>query len=75
MVDLDRPQITIWRMRFAYCVTEATDTHSNCLLLLHCNIVTRTLLNVTSYVHSFSCYISVKGEVLVIHYGMKCAVW
>ena len=33
-VDPDRPQVTIWRMRFAYWVTKATNTHSEYVILI-----------------------------------------
>jgi hypothetical protein len=31
-VEPDRPQNTTWRMRFACCITKATDTHSEYLI-------------------------------------------
>ena len=34
MVDPDRPQMTIRRMRIACCVTKATDIHSECVILI-----------------------------------------
>jgi hypothetical protein len=34
MVQPDRPQMTIWRMRFACWITKATDTHSEYVILL-----------------------------------------
>ena len=34
MVDPDRPQTTIWRMRFACWITKATDTHSEYVILI-----------------------------------------
>jgi len=40
IVEPDRPQMTIWRMRIACWITKATDTHTQSikyLLLLHCN--------------------------------------
>jgi hypothetical protein len=33
MVEPDRTQMTIWRMRFACWMTKATDTHSQCVIL------------------------------------------
>ena len=30
----DRPQMTIWRMRFACWITKATATHSECVILI-----------------------------------------
>jgi hypothetical protein len=33
-----RPQMTIWRMRIACWIPKATDTHTDCVILLfHCN--------------------------------------
>jgi hypothetical protein len=29
-----RPQITIWRMRISYWIPKATDTHSECAVLI-----------------------------------------
>jgi len=29
VVDLDRPQMIIWRMRIACCIHKATDTHTH----------------------------------------------
>ena len=34
MVEPDRPQMTIRRMRFACWVTKATDTHSEYIILI-----------------------------------------
>jgi len=34
IVEPDRPQITIWRMRIAYWITKATDTHSECVVVI-----------------------------------------
>jgi hypothetical protein len=34
MVEADRPQMTIWRMRFACWVTKATDTRSEYAILI-----------------------------------------
>jgi hypothetical protein len=42
IVETDRPQATIWRMRIACWITEATDTHSDYVLLM-ITIVIRTL--------------------------------
>jgi len=30
----DRPLLTTWRMRFACCITRATNTHSECVILI-----------------------------------------
>jgi len=34
MVEPDRPQMTIVRMRFVCCITKATDTHSEYVILI-----------------------------------------
>ena len=63
IVESDRPQRTIWRMRIACCIPKATNTHTQRI----CNIyyisavtaVARMCLNVTIYVHCISgCYSS-----------------
>jgi hypothetical protein len=33
-VEPEGPQIKIRRMRFAYCITKATDTRSECVILI-----------------------------------------
>jgi hypothetical protein len=33
MIERDRPQATIWRMRIAGWITKATDTHSEYVIL------------------------------------------
>ena len=33
-VESDRPQKTLWRMRFAGCITKATNTHSEYVILI-----------------------------------------
>ena len=35
IVEPDRPQITIWRMRIACWIPKATDTHSEYVILIH----------------------------------------
>ena len=37
IVERNRPQMKIWRMRIACWVTSATNTHSEYLLLFYCN--------------------------------------
>jgi hypothetical protein len=39
VVEEDRPQMIIWRMRIACWVPKATNTHSVCVILIavHCN--------------------------------------
>jgi hypothetical protein len=34
IVDRGRPQMTIWRMRIAFCIPKATNTHSGCVILI-----------------------------------------
>jgi hypothetical protein len=36
IVASDRPQMTIWRMRIAYCVPKATNTHSQFVIFIAC---------------------------------------
>ena len=33
-VELDRPQMTVWRMRIAVCVRKATNTYSEYVILI-----------------------------------------
>jgi len=46
------PQMTIWRMRTAYCIPKATNTHSEYVTHWFSTVtmVARTSLNVTLYV-------------------------
>jgi len=48
MVEPQRPQITIWRMRFACWISTATSTHPEYVKLLHNN---------DSYVNAPHCYV------------------
>jgi hypothetical protein len=34
VVHPDRPQITIWHVSFGFLITKATDTHSECVILI-----------------------------------------
>jgi hypothetical protein len=34
IVELDKPQMTIWRMRIACWIAKATNTHSECVMLI-----------------------------------------
>ena len=47
IVERDRPQVAIWRMRIASRITKATNTHSEYIILRTATIVARTLLSVT----------------------------
>ena len=57
-VQPDRPQMTVWGLRFACWIPKAINTHSQ--YSTHCfstaTMVARTLLNVTLYVNCLSCY-------------------
>jgi len=33
IVELEKPLTTIWRMRIAYCIPKATDTHSEYVII------------------------------------------
>ena len=37
IVEPDRPQVTIWRMRIACWIPKATNTHSEYVIFFHCN--------------------------------------
>ena len=34
IVERGRPQVTVWRMRIACCISKATNTHSDCVVLI-----------------------------------------
>jgi hypothetical protein len=34
IVEPDRPQMTVWRMRFVYWITKASDAHSEYVILI-----------------------------------------
>jgi hypothetical protein len=34
ILKLDRPQMTIWRMRIAFWIPKSTSTHSECVILI-----------------------------------------
>ena len=58
IVEPDRPQMTIWRMRIACWISKATNTHSEYELLLStATMGSRTRLNVMLYANflSFCC--------------------
>ena len=58
MVEPDRPQVTVWRMRFPCWTIKAADTHLE-YAILNCfstaTMVARTRLSVTLYVNCLSC--------------------
>jgi hypothetical protein len=62
MVQLDRLQMTIWRMRFAFWIIKATDTHSEFLTLIDFSTKTGVMRtrHVTSHVHCRSWTMSVQ---------------
>jgi len=64
MVERGRPQMTIWRMRFACWIPKATHTHTHThseyviLLFYIAAMVVRTRPSVTLYVHCLSCFLT-----------------
>ena len=57
-VQPDRPQMTIWRMRFACWIPRPTDTPWKYVIFYHIStatVVTRTWLDSTVYTHHHSC--------------------
>ena len=45
--------MTIWRMRFAFWIPKATDTHSDCFSIAE--MIARTRLIAALYTHGLSC--------------------
>jgi hypothetical protein len=65
IVGPDRHQMTTWRTRIAYWIAKATDTHSECVILIPfptATMVARTRLNVTSYVNCLSGLFFLRAE-------------
>ena len=55
-VGWGRPQMTIWRMHIACCITQATHTLTVCnTYCFSTTVVARKRLNVSLYVHCLSC--------------------
>jgi len=57
MIDSDRPQVTILRMRIIYWITKTTNTHSEYVILIafpRPTVVKRKRLNVTLFMHCLS---------------------
>jgi len=58
IAEPDRPGMSIWRMRIASWIPEATDTHSE-YVIIYCfftaKMVARTRPNTKLYVHCVSC--------------------
>jgi hypothetical protein len=57
IVQPDRPQMTIWRMRIACRITKATDTIFNTYCFSTATVVTRTHLNLTLCVKYIACLV------------------
>jgi hypothetical protein len=59
MVEPDRPQMAVWRMRIACWIPKAVNTHSEYVCNTNCfsttTVVTRKPLKVTLYVYCLSC--------------------
>ena len=53
IVEADRRQMTIWRIRITYWIPKATDTHSEYVMLFHRNTGYANALQ--RYVHCLSC--------------------
>jgi len=64
-VERGRPQMRIWRMRIACCITKATK-HTFTICNNYCfstsTMVARARLNVTLYIHFLSCLVFLKTE-------------
>ena len=50
IVQTDRPQMTIWRMRVAYWIPKVTNTHSEYYCFSTATVVARTSCNLTLYI-------------------------
>ena len=61
IVERGRPQMTIWHMRIACWIPNATETHSECVILCFsiATIAARTRLSVTLHVHFLSCSLQI----------------
>jgi hypothetical protein len=65
----ERPQMAIWRTRFACRITKATNTHSELIISIAFQspkTVTRTPLYVTLYVYCLSCIDFVRHFIILI---------
>ena len=58
MVESERPKMKVQYMRFLCCITKATNTHSDYIILsvLHCD---------NGYVHALLCYVICAISVLL----------
>ena len=71
IVEPERPQLIIWRMRISRRVPKATDTHSECVILFVFSIATmvaRTPLSAVLCILCLSCFnywgcINIQGDV------------
>jgi hypothetical protein len=73
MVEPDKQQMTVWRMRIACWIPKATDTLRICNTYC-CDTTTvtaRKRLGVTVYVHCMSCYMMWRGDIASI----VCVFW
>ena len=65
-VERGRPQMTVWRMRTTCWISKATHPHKMQYLLFSTAVmVTRTLLNATSYVQCLSCGLMYPLKIIV----------
>ena len=74
-VQPNRPQMAIWRMRIAYWITRAADTHSEHIILTSFplqQMVTRKHRNFTLYVQCLSCLCSLALLTSNITSGFYC---
>jgi len=54
IVELDRPQVTVWHMCVACWIPKTTNTHSEYVVLSTATVVEKMCLNVVLYVHCLS---------------------
>jgi hypothetical protein len=71
MVQPDRPQMTIWRMRFACWITKATDTVRICNT--YC-FTTATMVRLTLYVHCIACLVYLPLVIVMCHFFFEARV-
>ena len=56
-VEADKLQMTIWRIHITYCVSTATNTHSQYVTFTVFPMAERTTLSFTLNVHGLSCLV------------------
>jgi hypothetical protein len=70
-VEPDRPRMTIWRMRNASWITRATDTHSECVILIAFPLQIWTYQNATifrfTYISSLIISLRASVGVFIVH--------